>query len=121
MNNNDTYNGGSAFSAVFMICALLWLTICAPFVFASQQREAAKSHIAANSSPVDGAEEECPVGSAEEKTPGSGSLAEEYLHEQHVEESFLLLSLRYQKCENADDYLAYHGEVQVPPPNSIFG
>ncbi|MEJ7913661.1 MAG: hypothetical protein WKF70_10945 [Chitinophagaceae bacterium] len=103
-----------------MICTLLWLTISAPFVYASQRTEQAKGQLGTTVAPIDGADEECPVGSGEEKTSGgSASFSEEYLHDHHVEESLLLISLRYHKCENADDYIAYHGEVQVPPPNII--
>jgi len=115
-----TYNSRAVVSAVFMICTLLWLTVSAPFVYASQQLDRAKGQSGYTTASLDGADEECPVGSGEEKTSGgSASFSEEYLHDHHVEESLLLISLRYHKCENADDYIAYHGEVQVPPPNII--
>ncbi len=115
-----TYSSLAVVSAVFMICTLLWLTVSTPFVYASQQLDQAKGQSGSIATAMDRADEECPVGSGEEKTSGgTGSFSEEYLHDHHVEESFLLISLRYHKCENADDYVAYHGKVQVPPPNAI--
>ena len=53
----------------------------------------------------------------EEKTPGSNPFAEEYLHNHHIEESFSSSISRYHKLENAGTYIAFHGELLVPPPD----
>lgn len=112
------YTDFQAGSAVFMILALLWLTISAPFVYAAQ-KSLDKERLSQTASPNAGAEEECPVNNSEEKTPGNANnFSEEYLHDHHVEESYFSLAAQFHTCENADDYKAYHGEVQVPPPNA---
>lgn len=108
-------------SAVFMILTLLWLTLSTPFVYASQQQLSQKERSGHCPSPLAGSEEEAsaPLGNTtEEKNPNSSSsLSEEYLHDHHTEDHFFSISSQYHKCENADDYIAYHGELHVPPPD----
>ena len=116
-----SYNIYRMASALFMIAALAWLTVSAPFVYASQQH-AQKYHSASNSDiPVGGNEEEAPnplTNTPEEKKPGSNnSFAEEFLHDHHSDEYFLTAQRQYHQGENGDDYIAYHGELLVPPPN----
>lgn len=108
-------------SAVAMILALVWLTISAPFVYASQQ-ELAKQNKMTNeaAAPLAGTEEEAanPFGNTtEEKAPSSTSFSEEYLHDHHISDHFFLITSQYHKCENADAYIAFHGELLVPPPD----
>jgi hypothetical protein len=102
-----------------MILALLWLTISLPFVVNNQQSSKQDSTPIAQSMP-DNAEEETgnPLGNnTEEKAPSSTSLSEEYLHEMHIADYFLSVAAQSYKCENSSIYNAFHGEVQVPPPN----
>jgi hypothetical protein len=110
-------------SACFMIVALLWLTVSAPFVFAAQQELAKQEKTSNNGSPLSGSEEETtnPLGNTtEEKAPsGSNNFSEEYLHDHHVDDHFFSIDLQYHKCENAGTYVAYHGELLVPPPNAV--
>ena len=99
-----------------MILALLWLTISIPFVYASQQAAAENSgkHAGFN---LCAEEESNPLGNTTEEKSSSTSFSEEYLHDHdHSDHSFSIDTL-YHKCENADTYTAFHGEVQVPPPN----
>jgi cytoskeletal protein RodZ len=115
-----TYNFFQKGSAIFMIVALLWLTVSAPFVFASQQELAKQDKIADTQSPLSGNEEEAsnPFSSTtEEKNPSSTSFSEEYLHDQHITDHFFLIATQYHNCVNAGTYIAYHGELLVPPPN----
>ena len=107
-------------SAIIMIVALCWLTISAPFVFENQQKIAKQNCEAPASNPLAGTEEEAnPVNSStEEKAPKSlNSFSEEYLHDSHRSEYFLSLTSQFHKCENAGTYVAYHGELLVPPPD----
>lgn len=109
-------------SAVFMILALLWLTVSTPFVYANEQKQAAENKtMNTQSSPLDANEEDWtnPFGNTtEEKTPNSSnSFSEEYLHDQHIHDHFFSIATLIYKCEDADTYTAFHGEVQVPPPN----
>jgi hypothetical protein len=116
-----TYNFFQKGSAIFMILALLWLTVSTPFVFASQQELAKQDKIAADTqSTLPGNEEEPanPFSSTtEEKNPTSTSFSEEFLHDHFIADHFFSINLQYHKCENAGTYVAYHGELLVPPPN----
>lgn len=115
-----TYNFFQKGSAIFMILALLWLTVSTPFVFASQQEFAKQDKKANTQSPLSGTEEESAnpfSNTTEEKNPGSTSFSEEYLHDHYLADHFFSIDLQYHKCENADTYIAFHGELLVPPPN----
>lgn len=117
--SKSTYNIGQSASSVLMILALLWLTVSAPFVFAFQQ-EIKKNNATEASSPITCNDEEAtsPFGNnTEEKTPGGANVTEEYLHDNHKTEYFFALITNNHKCHDADTYVAYHGELLVPPPN----
>ena len=51
------------------------------------------------------------------KKPSGNSVSEEYLHDHGVDDHFISPISQFHKCENADVYTAFHGEVHVPPPN----
>ena len=108
-----TYNVWQMTSAIFMIAALLWLTVSLPFVYDSQQ--------SVNSSNVFGGSEEEPGNSCgnttEEKKPSGSSVSEEYLHDHYVDDHFISPIKQFHKYENAAIYTAFHGEIHVPPPN----
>ncbi len=111
-------------SAVVMILALMWLTVSTPFVLASQQEIAKKHKMEKTSTPITTSEEETTKtpgnSSTEEKTPGSStSVSEEFLHDNHKADYFFSLSMQYHKLDNAGTYIAYHGELLVPPPNLL--
>ena len=104
-------------SAILMIILLCWLTISMPFVYASQQEQAKHGKVTHACS-----EEETsnPFGNnAEEKTAGGISFSEEYLHLYHATSHSYQEISQYYKLENADTYIAFHGELLVPPPNVI--
>ena len=116
----QSYSFFSCVSAFVMIAALAWLTISAPFVYASQQEIAKQNSSAAADFPIAGTEEEAnPLnGSTEEKAPKTlNSVSEEYLHDNHRSEYLLSLTSQFHKGEDATTYIAYHGELLVPPPN----
>src|SRR5688500_8232007 len=118
--NQQPYSILQLASAVFMMLALLWLTISLPYVYASQQEWAELNNIENTGTPLSCTEEETcnPMGNTtEEKNPSSTSLTEEYLHDHHGADHFFSIDTTYHKLENADTYTAFHGEVQVPPPN----
>ena len=121
-NRRKTYSLFQLCSAVLMILALLWLTISAPFVFEFQQEMAKNSNTSCIETAMPGAEEETnnPFGNGtEEKAPKSiNSFSEEYLHDHHRSDYIFSLGLQYHKNENAGVYVAFHGELLVPPPNA---
>ncbi|MFM6924471.1 MAG: hypothetical protein ACKOU7_03145 [Ferruginibacter sp.] len=118
--NRKIYSAFHLCSAVFLILALIWLTVSTPFVIASQQ-EAAKHTKEKNASPLAGNEEESsnPLGNnTEEKAPTSTNLSEEFLHSFHIISHFYAEISQYHKHENSGTYTAFHGELLVPPPNA---
>jgi hypothetical protein len=116
-----TYNFFSRVSAALMIATLLWLTVSTPFVFAAQQEITKKDKGATAQMPVADNEEETanPFGNTtEEKNPGNTSLTEEFLHDHHITEYLLSATRHYHQSNNAGTYIAFHGELLVPPPNA---
>lgn len=116
------YSASHLVSAVVMILALAWLTVSTPFVLASQQEQARQHKMEkATSSPLDSNEEETsnPLGNGtEEKVPSTSSLSEEYIHHNHRTYFFFSVETQYHKHENSGVYIAFHGELLVPPPNA---
>ena len=108
-------------SAIMMIIALSWLTISAPFVFEQQEKMAKENNSSFVNFPIAGNEEEAAnpfSGSTEEKAPKTlNTFSEEYLHDHNQSEYFLSIASKFHKCEDAGTYVAYHGELLVPPPN----
>ena len=117
--NRKKYNKVQIVSAVLMILALLWLTISAPFVTAAHQQMAKMEKVADNSNPLAGTEEEAgnPFGNNTEEKAPSTSFSEEYIHDHHITHHFFSLASQFHKCEDAGTYIAFHGELLVPPPN----
>jgi hypothetical protein len=115
-----TYTVFQLSSAVLMLIALLWLTVSTPFVYAAQQELAKHTKVIhSDESPCDEEETSNSIGNTtEEKKPsGNNSLSEEYLHHHQYEENFFTIVSQTHMCENADIYVAYHGELDVPPPD----
>ena len=71
--------------------------------------------------PLSGNEEETtnPFGNTtEEKAPSSTNrFLKNILHDHHTADYFFSIVSQYHKCENAGTYIAFHGELLVPPPN----
>lgn len=104
-----------------MIVTLLWMTVSAPFVVAA-------SHMIAQERQMhwgdlsDNDEQSCnPFGNnTEEKASStSTSFSEEYLH--HTDEQFHAAELasQHSRCQTVKEYVAFHGEMLCPPPNTI--
>ena len=122
MKRSQKNNTASRFvSVIFMMLALLWLTVSLPFVYASQQGLIKQGLKASCGYPVSENDEDStnPFGSStEEKAPGSTSFSEEYLHDHHSADHFFSFDSKYYKFEDEDAYHAFHGELLVPPPNA---
>lgn len=118
MQPKPTYNSVHRLAAIVMFGALSWLTVCLPYVY-SFQKELAKqeSRSVQFDCPVDN-EESNPLGnSTEEKAPTTAS--EEYLHHTDDHSYLSFLGSGPDNRHAYDIYIAYHGEVQSPPPNFI--
>lgn len=108
----------SKVSAVCMMLALLWLTVSAPFVFLAQQKLAENHQVSKVQFPVNDEESANPFGnSTEEKAPSSTSFSEEYIHDHHEADHLFLIACQFHIMQNTSTYIAYHGELLVPPPN----
>ncbi len=117
-----SYSVFHAVSAIFMMLALLWLTISTPFVDAAQQ-ELAKDGKIVNTGFAHCTNDEESGNSfsntTEEKAPNGSTASEEYLHDHHSQDHFFSIASQYHSCENEGTYHAYHGELLVPPPNQV--
>jgi len=106
-------------AAVVMFFALAWLTVSLPYLY-SFQKELAKqeSKSAPVDSPLDNEESNPQANSTEEKAPSS-TVSEEWLHHSDEHNYIFSYKLNHDHCHSYDVYVAYHGEVQCPPPNFL--
>jgi len=107
--------------SIFLMLTLFWLTISTPFVIASQQELAKQQKASSIELPVNDGDDETDGGNnnnIEEKVPPGNNLSEEFLHEHHSIHHFFSETSLYHKLENSDTYIAFHGELLVPPPNA---
>lgn len=119
--SKKTYNQRQKRTAIFMIATLLWLTISTPFVNASMNQIAKQNTIENSGYPLSSSEEDSsnPFGNSnEEKTPGGSTIAEEFLHDHHKTDCLVASLKQYRQLENERAYIAFHGELLVPPPNA---
>ena len=128
MTGKRIHTKTQAFASIFMMVALLWLTVSVPFVYAGQQKIAAEKEVCKiakqqqQQQDEDGDQSSCnPFGNNTEEKASSGinTLSEEYLH--HSEDLFhaVELFLSHHHVHSVDEYLAYHGELLCPPPNVL--
>ena len=102
-----------------MILTLCWLTISMPFVIDFKEKVAKMEN--KSSTPSNQDDESAPLGNnTEEKVPFSNnSFSEEYLHDLHITHHYFFSETsQYYNFENTDIYIAFHGELLVPPPNA---
>lgn len=105
-----------------MILALLWLTVCLPIVNDARQQFARQwaTEVPLDNNEVENCEESNPLSnSVEEKASGNSSILEEYLH--HALEGFAPADpqLSHIDPHSYDTYIAFHGELLSPPPESL--
>lgn len=100
-------------NSLFMLLALLWLTVSLPVVtraqdFRTQWEQAQGMATEETGNPM--------TGTTEEKAPSSINLSE-FLHEGSQLRHPVPAPLLHQAGCYASRYQAYHGELLVPPPN----
>jgi hypothetical protein len=121
MKSKKSYTLFKKATAIFLMMTLLWLTVSTPFVLSVQQKLAKQQKaFSVNPSASDNQNEtgdEDGSNSVEEKAPVSSNLSEEFLHAHHAAHIFFTVVSLYHKLENAGTYIAFHGELLVPPPN----
>lgn len=120
-----TYQLRHYIASITMLLMMLWLTVSTPFVFASQLKAEHKHALSAATSQNDDAaaddEQACtPLGGTEEKTSnGVSSMSEEYLHMDSELFHLAELSLIHTPQHTVSEYVAFHGELLCPPPNTL--
>jgi hypothetical protein len=98
--------------------ALLWLTVCTPYVYAAQTSKQAVAKFQCQGQQD---EDSCNplTNTTEEKTESGANSLSEYLHDPHVLEHGYIILDKYEKCHAEDLYFAYHPELISPPPDAI--
>lgn len=100
-------------SSLFMITALLWLTVSAPFVYQAQkiQQEIQKqSQQTEDNNPFSN--------TTEEKNESSVNTLSEYLHEPPALENNFIVLTRLYKLYSSKIYFEHHPELLSPPPEA---
>lgn len=124
MNKKErTYTFFQRASSFFLLATLLWLIASPLFAFACQQESAKQQKILSASSAAPTGDNNENEGASsnglEEKMPSVTNLSEEFIYEYKSNYFYLIIVLTYYKQENADSYIAFHGELLVPPPNKM--
>ena len=117
---NPTYNLTNLLAAFLMVLTLLWLTVSTPFVNAAYQQQ--DLYTQSDNSPAEDIpeSEESPFNSAtEEKTETNSNTLSEYLHYIHELSHMTGTSHKHDYSHSFDVYVAFHGELLCPPPNSF--
>lgn len=97
-------------SSLFMILALLWLTVSTPFVYADQLAQTEQGAANDDSNPFSN--------TTEEKNESSVNTLSEYLHDHHIADDSIKVLTKFYKCHPSDLYFAFHPELIVPPPEA---
>ena len=116
--SRSPYNFRHLTSSIFMILALLWLTVSIPFVYEAQKKLLQSS---CNSAATTNQDEETnnPLNNTtEEKAPSSVNLSEEYLHHTDNNEHTWFTITKHHRDYSTSLYIAFHGELFCPPPNA---
>jgi hypothetical protein len=112
----NKYSSRHIASSIFMILALAWLTISAPFVYASYKDAGVAMQNQQCEQPAD---EDCNPfsGTTEEKSHNGGlNTLSEYLHDAYHADHHYSIIDRFHKGHNYDLYFAFHPELISPPP-----
>jgi hypothetical protein len=97
-----------------MILALAWLTISAPFVYASYK----DANVATEKQHCDQppSDDNCnPFSNTTEEKSGINTLSE-YLHDPYYADHQYSIIDRMHECLSSDIYFAFHPELISPPP-----
>ena len=114
----------SKLSSLLMLVTLAWLTISTPFVYDFQQKLKQiklAEIIPGNNSHVDdkdGINTMMP-NPTEEKTETNSNNFSEYLHHHDYVDDYHTAGIKYHISLSSELYIAFHGELLSPPPDSL--
>jgi hypothetical protein len=113
--SQHTYPERYIVSGLFMIVALLWLTVSTPFVYEAQQSLKKET----NKQTKQSGDDVNPFSNTtEEKNGNSVNTLSEYLHEpSRIEKNFITLIKLYQSYPS-NIYFDYHPQLLSPPPEA---
>jgi hypothetical protein len=118
--NPFAYTVKHKITSLFMLVALLWLTMSLPFVYAAQQ-QLSKEKIAVSSAASSDKEDDSNnpfANTTEEKAPTNvNPIAEEYLHHADFSSYHFSIPVSHNKSGDVATYTAFHGELLSPPPD----
>jgi hypothetical protein len=109
----NKFSKGELLSCLFMIFALLWLTVSLPFVNYAEQ--VAVEQTSDNPEDDNSTQQNLPT---EEKTESGSNSLSEYLHDHHFEMHEGYLISKGFKLSPDDTYLAFHPEQVLQPPKA---
>lgn len=113
VKSKNIFRKGEIASCLFMVFALLWLTVSLPFVNYTQ--EILEEQVAGNSEGGESNQQNLPT---EEKTESGSNTLSEYLHDHHHEmHQGDLINTGY-KIDPDDTYLAFHPDLVLLPPEA---
>lgn len=120
IKHSNSYNLLERASAIFLALTLVWLTVSTPFIIGSQQTSGDDTSISWSDEDgnEDGSDSSSGGNNVEEKAPPGSNLSEEFLHEWNSASSVYIIISRTHKLYNAEEYVAFHGELHAPPPNA---
>jgi hypothetical protein len=121
MKASEIYTTKEKSWGILMILALLWLTVSLPIVNDAREQLAKQSltTIPLDDSPIESCEDTNPLSNSVEEKSGSSSILEEYLHHAHEGLTPGSPYLSHIDPNSYDVYIAFHGELLSPPPESL--
>ena len=109
----NKYSYGEVLSCLFMIFALLWLTVSLPFV--NYANQVAVEQTSDTTEDNNSTQQNLPT---EEKTESGSNSLSEYLHDHHFEMHEGYVISKGYKLSPDDTYLAFHPEQVLLPPEA---
>lgn len=124
MKLNDKENIWSKVSSLLMLVTLAWLTISTPFVYDFQQKLKQLEVASLNPGNIVNVEDNDGFnnmlqGPTEEKTETNSNNFSEYLHHHDFPDDYNPAGIKYLISVSSELYLAFHGELLSPPPDSL--
>ena len=113
MKKQNNITKGEILSCLFMIFALLWLTVSLPFVNYAEQISA--ELVCGNAEEDNSTQQNLPT---EEKTESGSNSLSEFLHDHHFDMHKAYVINKGYKLSPDDTYLAFHPEQALLPPEA---
>jgi hypothetical protein len=105
-------------ASIFMILALLWLTISLPLIYDAQQKFLKLNLKEQQKQNKQSTPDNLLANTTEEKPASNSSISEEFLHDYSHQSSNIFCAKKLDFPHYDENlYLAFHGDLIYPPPN----